>query len=64
MLRLKQPAKVCISIKAIGGKMADILKDDVPTFVRDLISKEFESNNKEKGFSDKRNVNPSELKNG
>ncbi len=45
--------------------MADILKDDVPTYVRDLISKEFESNhNKEKGLSGERKVRTRELQKG
>jgi hypothetical protein len=35
--------------------MADIVKDDVQTYVRELIAKEFESNNKEENiFSDNR----------
>jgi hypothetical protein len=35
------------------AKMIDIIKDDVQTYVRELIAKEFESNNnEEKVFSD------------
>ena len=42
-------------------KMADILKDDVQTYVRDLISEEFESiNNEDKSPSDKRKLTQDE----
>jgi hypothetical protein len=38
--------------------MADISNDDVQTYVRDLISKKFESNkNEDKAPSDNRNLN-------
>jgi hypothetical protein len=40
--------------------MADISKDDVQTYVRELISKEFESN-KNKAPSDNRKLNKGEL---
>ena len=41
--------------------MADILKNNVQAYVRELIAKAFESsNNKDKSSSDKRNVNKSE----
>jgi hypothetical protein len=42
--------------------MADISKDDVQTYVRELISKGFESNkNKNKAPSDNRKLNKGEL---
>ena len=45
--------------------MADIMKDDVQAYVRDLIAKEFESiNNEEKVLSDNRTLNASEHRNG
>ena len=41
--------------------MADIFKDDVQTYVKELISKKFESNNNEdKAPSDNRKVNRNE----
>ena len=41
--------------------MADIFKDDVQTYVRELISKEFESNNNEdKAPSGNRKLNQNE----
>jgi len=44
--------------------MADILKDDVHTYVRELISKEFESNNNEdKAFSNNRKSNMGDHRN-
>ena len=44
--------------------MADILKDDVQTYVRELISKEFESiNNEDKAPSDNRKLNQGEHRN-
>ena len=44
--------------------MADILKDNVQTYVRELIAKEFESiNNKDKFSSDKRKLNKGEQRN-
>ena len=44
--------------------MADIFKDDVQTYVRELISKEFESsNNENKAPSDNRKFNQGELRN-
>ena len=45
--------------------MADILKNDVQTYVRELISKEFESgNNENKVPSDNRKLNKREQRNG
>ena len=45
--------------------MADIMKDDVQAYVRDLIAKEFESiNNEEKVLSDNRTLNADEHRNG
>jgi hypothetical protein len=40
----------------MGAKMADIMKDNVEIYVRELISKEFDasSNNKENAIWDKR----------
>jgi hypothetical protein len=44
--------------------MEDILKDNVQTYVRELIAKEFGSiNNKDKFSSDKRKLNKSEQRN-
>ena len=44
--------------------MADILKDTVQTYVRELIAKEFGSiNNKDKFSSDKRKLNKGEQRN-
>ena len=44
--------------------MADILKDDVQTYVRELISKEFGySNNEDKAPSDNRKFNQDEHRN-
>ena len=44
--------------------MADILKDNVQTYVRELIAKEFESiNNKDIFSSDKRKLNKGEQRN-
>jgi len=46
-------------------KMADILKSDVQTYVRELISKEFESDKKEgKAPSNNRNLYQGEHRNG
>ena len=46
-------------------KMADILKNDVQTYVRELISKEFESiNNEDNAPSDNRKLNDDEYRNG
>ena len=47
-----------------GGKMADILRDDVQTYVRELILKEFESiNHEDIAFSGNRKLNESEHQN-
>ena len=44
--------------------MADILKDNVQIYVRELIAKEFESNNnKDKDSSDKRKLHKGEQRN-
>ena len=44
--------------------MADIIKDDVQTYVRKLISREFEySNNEDKVSSDNRKLNTGEHRN-
>ena len=44
--------------------MADIMKDDVQAYVRELIAKEFESiNNEEKVLSDNRALNAGEHRN-
>jgi len=44
--------------------MSDISKDDVQTYVRELISKEFESiNNENKALSDNRKLNKGEHRN-
>lgn len=44
--------------------MADILKDDVQTYVRELISKEFESsNNEDKAPSYNRKLNKGKHRN-
>ena len=44
--------------------MVDILKDDVQTYVRELISKEFEfSNNEDNAPSDNRKLNMDEDRN-
>ena len=46
-------------------KMADILKDDVRTYVRELISKVFESdNNEDKAPSGNRKLNKGEQRDG
>ena len=45
--------------------MADIFKDDVQTYVREMISKEFDSgNNDNKVPSDNRKLNKNEQRNG
>ena len=44
--------------------MADIMKDDVQTYVRELISKEFKSNHKDdRAPSDNRQLNEGEHRN-
>jgi len=44
--------------------MSDIFKDDVQTYVREMISKEFDSgNNEDKALSDNRKINKSEHRN-
>ena len=54
--------KGCINIDTMGGKKADILKDDVQAYVRELISKEFESgDNEDKAPSGNRKLNQGEL---
>jgi hypothetical protein len=44
--------------------MANIIKDDLQTYIRKLISKEFESsNNEDKASSDNRKINTGEHRN-
>ena len=44
--------------------MADITKDNVRAYVKALISREFKSNKEKKGFSDNRNRNMDQCRNG
>jgi len=59
-----KPLKKGASILIPWGKMSDISKDDVQTYVRELISKKFESiNNENKALSDNRKLNKGEHRN-